>query len=407
VDLFISRKNLKLKIRFLAFLFISLEICFFPSFSHAKKKIIPVPAVSTSRNDGVEYGTLVSVLLEDEHENVYAIIAPSLTYNEFIGLKAAFRLFYFGEENQDYAVIVSGSTGIDQKVFFEYSKPRFFGEKLLFYSSVTAFRDSTRRFFGFTAESADENESNFTQREFAYNFLLGRHFSNQFRLSFGERLRWISIGRGSVPNEPYFKDIFPGIPGGEGGLVMAHRLVFAFDSRDEIDIPSFGSLARIYTEIGQAFNAENGDHLFNGTGLDVRKWFPMWGGLFVTVLRGAVFFTTGSNTPFYEKATLGGDDTLRNFGGGRFVDDHYYLFSIEERFRLVRFRLFGVLADWEVAAFVDMGRVFGQFHNLLDDIQVNPGFGIRALVRPNVVGRFDAGFGPEGMTLFVGLGYPF
>jgi len=120
VDLFISRKNLKLKIRCLAFLFISLEICFFPSFSHAKKKIIPVPAVSTSRNDGVEYGTLVSVLLEDEQENVYAIIAPSLTYNEFIGLKAAFRLFYFGEENQDYAVIFSGSTGIDQKVFFEY-----------------------------------------------------------------------------------------------------------------------------------------------------------------------------------------------------------------------------------------------------------------------------------------------
>ncbi len=127
----------------------------------------------------------------------------------------------------------------------------------------------------------------------------------------------------------------------------------------------------------------------------------------MTVVRGSVLLTTGSAVPFYEKASLGGDETLRNFGNGRFVDDHYYLLSIEERIRLVRFRLFGILADWEVAPFVDVGRVFGKFHRLLDELQVNPGFGIRALVRPNVVGRFDAGFGPEGMTLFVGLDYPF
>jgi outer membrane protein assembly factor BamA len=407
VDFLKNFKNLNYKFGFLCFLFLYLGICFFSTVVFAKKKIIPVPAISTSRNDGVEYGTLVTVLFEDEDDDVYAILAPSLTYNEFIGLKSAFRFFYFGEDNQDYAVIVSSSTGIDQKVFFEYSKPKFLGEKLLFYSSVTAFRDSTRRFFGFTAESLDENESNFTQREFAYDFLLGHHFFDHFRLSFGERLRWISIGRGSVPDEPFFKDEFPSIPGAGGGLVLGHRLVLAFDSRDELDIPSLGSLVRFYTEVGQVFNADNGDHLFNGTGLDARKWFPMRDSLFVTVLRGAVFFTTGSKTPFYEKATLGGDDTLRNFGDGRFVDDHYYLLSIEERFRLVRFRLFGVLADWELATFVDIGRVFGKFHNLLDELQVNPGFGIRALVRPNVVGRFDAGFGPEGMTLFLGLGYPF
>jgi hemolysin activation/secretion protein len=89
------------------------------------------------------------------------------------------------------------------------------------------------------------------------------------------------------------------------------------------------------------------------------------------------------------------------------VDDNYFLINIEERIRVLRLRIFGVLADWEVAPFVDIGRVFSGFNQLLTHVQVNPGFGVRALVKPNVVGRFDAGFGPEGMTLFVGLGFPF
>jgi len=38
---------------------------------------------------------------------------------------------------------------------------------------------------------------------------------------------------------------------------------------------------------------------------------------------------------------------------------------------------------------------------------VNPGVGFRAVVRPNVVGRVDIGFGKEGAAIFATLGYPF
>jgi hypothetical protein len=41
------------------------------------------------------------------------------------------------------------------------------------------------------------------------------------------------------------------------------------------------------------------------------------------------------------------------------------------------------------------------------NIQFNPGIGFRAVVRPNIVGRIDVGFGDEGIAVFVGLGYPF
>jgi hypothetical protein len=49
--------------------------------------------------------------------------------------------------------------------------------------------------------------------------------------------------------------------------------------------------------------------------------------------------------------------------------------------------------------------------NLLDvttkNFVVNPGVGFRAVVRPNVVGRVDVGFGNEGPAIFATLGYPF
>jgi hypothetical protein len=41
------------------------------------------------------------------------------------------------------------------------------------------------------------------------------------------------------------------------------------------------------------------------------------------------------------------------------------------------------------------------------DFEFNPGLGLRAVVRPNIVGRIDVGFGKDGPAVFVGLGYPF
>jgi hypothetical protein len=82
--------------------------------------------------------------------------------------------------------------------------------------------------------------------------------------------------------------------------------------------------------------------------------------------------------------------------------------NIEERIRLLRYRLFNVNTDWQIAPFLDLGAVA---RNLLDvttkNFVVNPGVGFRAVVRPNVVGRVAVGVGNEGPAIFATLGYPF
>ncbi len=109
--------------------------------------------------------------------------------------------------------------------------------------------------------------------------------------------------------------------------------------------------------------------------------------------------TPGREVPFLERSILGGENTLRGYGRDRFIDSHYFLWNLEERIRLFRWAVFNVNTDWEIAPFVDVG--------IMQSAEVTPGLGLRAVVRPNVLGRIDIGFGKEGAAVFVGLGYPF
>ena len=68
----------------------------------------------------------------------------------------------------------------------------------------------------------------------------------------------------------------------------------------------------------------------------------------------------------------------------------------------------GVIADWELAPFIDLGAITKKLDTISTrDFELNPGVGFRATVRPNIAGRVDIGFGKEGPAVFVGLGYPF
>ena len=109
-----------------------------------------------------------------------------------------------------------------------------------------------------------------------------------------------------------------------------------------------------------------------------------------------------------ERASLGGENTLRGYGRNRFIDSTALVFNLEERIRLFRWAVFDVNADWEFAPFIDIGAVAGSPGTLKgSDFNYTPGFGVRAVVRPNIVGRIDAGWGKDGAAVFVGLGYPF
>ena len=66
--------------------------------------------------------------------------------------------------------------------------------------------------------------------------------------------------------------------------------------------------------------------------------------------------------PFFEQSSLGGQNNLRGYGVDRFIDKNLVAFSIEERIHIMRTKIAGVTADFEIAPFLDTGQVFNELH---------------------------------------------
>jgi outer membrane protein assembly factor BamA len=219
----------------------------------------------------------------------------------------------------------------------------------------------------------------------------------------------VEIQPGGVDDEPFTKDQFPDVSGIKGATILGHRLVFQYDSRDNLNTPTAGTRVEIFGEVAQNFDyGKEEDLLYFRSGFDVRQLFPSPSKRYIFVARALLQLSFGEGIPFYEQSSLGGEDNLRGYGRDRFIDQHLMAFNVEERIHLFGMRIFNVNLECEVVPFVDMGRTyrdftFRQFH----DWEITPGVGFRGIVRPNVMARVDWGYSKEGGAVFAGLNYPF
>lgn len=376
-----------------------------PRPAEAVTEIIPLPVYDTSRNGGGEYGVMPVFLMKELNEYVYGIVAPSVVYNGNTGLNLTFRYLGYPTVDKNYRIFVNQSVGVDQEFTGEYWDKKLFDGRFRFYGRLTYFKDSTYRFFGLTEQSKKDTETNYTNCEFAPEFSLGYYLPHNFILSYGEKLRWVTIRRGKVTDLPYIKNDFSKLEGVNGGALIERKLTLGYDTRDDDVFPSKGWYANLYGMVGQSFTH---NRTFTRAGLDARTFISFWDQRLTTVIKGAVEETGGRDVPFYEQSTIGGENTLRGFGNFRFRDDGFILLNVEERIRLFKLHIFGVWSEWQAAPFVDVGRVYSSFSKgFFRHYEVNPGVGFRAIVRPNVVGRVDFGYGKEGLTAFMGLDFPF
>ena len=98
---------------------------------------------------------------------------------------------------------------------------------------------------------------------------------------------------------------------------------------------------------------------------------------------------------------------LRGFTEGRFVDRQAWTLELEQRIRVLRTHIFGVVADWRVDPFVAAGQVFDRLDDAASRPRTAVGAGLRAFVHPNILGRVDVAYAGEGVKVYVELGYPY
>ncbi|NJN69851.1 MAG: BamA/TamA family outer membrane protein [Nitrospira sp.] len=115
-----------------------------------------------------------------------------------------------------------------------------------------------------------------------------------------------------------------------------------------------GTAITAYAELN--YNFKNSvDPLYSRYGLEVKKMFASESKRAILVVRGELQATLGTDVPFYEQSSLGGQNNLRGFGVDRYIDKQLIAFSVEERIHILRTRLAGVIADFEIAPFIDTG----------------------------------------------------
>ncbi len=373
----------------------------------AETSYFPIPTVSTTRNDGNDAGFIVPILVTEPSGDLKYVMAPMFVVNSIVGARGSFNLFRYEPGGREMRFIGSFTERIERKLVFSYTDPAFRNGQYALSVGGSFFKNATARFFGISQDTPLSNESNYTAREVRAYWKLGLHLNEVTQVAVGERFREVRVQPGGATSLPYSLDLFPTVDGMQGASILGHRLTFHYDTRDNLVSPTAGSQVTVYAEVNQ--NLKNGDNpVYTRYELEFRKIFPSESKRAILVVRGDLQTTFGTEVPFYERSSLGGQNNLRGYGVDRFIDKHLIAINVENRLHVMRTRVMGVAAEFEVAPFVDMGKVFSSFSKKpFTGYEVTPGVGFRGMVRPNVVGRVDYGYSKEGGAVFAGLDYPF
>lgn len=369
---------------------------------------VPLPVIAATPNEGIIWGGLTAFLLHNRRDEVSTLVAPQINQNANFGTTFTIYGAFYPSPDRNWEANLSKSTRINEDYELKVRDKTFMDKKLELNAFAFAFSDGSSRFFGFQSDSRKENETNYTNKEVGFTLSAGYEIYKNFQVVVSERIRTVEIREGAVESLPFITDVFnpKQVPGIDGFTAHSQKLALVYNTLDSPNMPTKGIYAKAAIEGTTEFLGSSAT--YRHYEFEVKGLLPLENARYITVARAAYNQTLGEDVPFLERSILGGETTLRGYGRNRFIDSSYILLNLEERIRLFRWTIFNVTADWEVAPFMDLGAVS---ENLLRvktrDYEFNPGIGFRAVVRPNIVGRVDIGFGNEGPAVFVGLGYPF
>ncbi len=365
-----------------------------------------IPTASTTKNDGNDAGVIVPFLITNPEGELRYIVTPMMINNSIVGARGTINVFRYDTGGREMRFIASISEKIERKVLFTYTDPALINGRYAFTVGAAFFKNATSRFFGIGPDTTEGDQTNYTAREGRAEWKFGVYLNEVTQLAIGQRFREVELQPGAT-DLPFTGNVFPTVPGVGGATILGNRITFHYDTRDNLVTPTDGSQVTAYAELNNNF--QNKDHpVYYRYAIDLKKLFPNESKRMILVIRANMQLTFGDQVPFYEQSSLGGQNNLRGYGVDRFIDDNLVGLNIEERIHVMRARIFNVRADFEVAPFVDMGKVFSSFNAFdLNDLKITPGIGFRGIIRPNVVGRVDYGYSNEGGAVFAGLDFPF
>jgi Omp85 superfamily domain len=384
--------------------------------------LIPVPEIAVDPDSGATLGILPTWLHTNDQHEITRIIAPDLTHNPYFGIGTHFRIFEYPSSDEQWSVVAGIKQRVEREFDYEFQKGRLRESNWTVNTSLIFDRSGTPRFYGIGNESLLSNETNYTASQLVAQAQFGYNLNHTWQLQYTMRARRMEITEGTLAKIPSIETRYPYAHGLQTTDEVLNQAALVYDTRDDTTMPTRGTQWVAYAGVN-GHNATISDSIYSMAGIDARTFIPLPSLPALPMLSDTIFaahgavryLPSGHDIPFYDLSSIGGGESdiageqlLRGFGQGRFVDRNSYSATFEFRHRAFSFDAAASHVDIEVAPFLDVGRVssnigvdpFSNLHKVV-------GVGFRGIARPSVVGYVDIGYGTEGVAVFTGINYPF
>lgn len=375
-------------------------------FKSHEMDVFPVPVWESRPDKGNTYGLMPVILLSDSQSHaIEAIFAVIGQYNSVTKFDGAALAYFYPEPEREILFYAEAAQKYTREFSFRFFDPHFY-EKFFLESDVKFLKTPFGHFFGIGSKRQEKNRSNYTARYFNMDLTGGYYFFKNFRANYTFRYHTTDLLNRAMEEFDDTLTRYGGLPNVVDATNLIHEISVVYDSRPAREYSEQGSMARL-KYFGSAKKLGS-DKTFQGWGFETLHLFKTYRDKMVTALRFEFAEVFGNRTPFYELSSLGGPSQMRAFTPLRFVDQGKMALQVEERVKILSWKVYGIPFEIHADPFVEVGRVFDAVSHLgFDDWQFVGGLGIRAFVPPNVVGRIDMAFGSDGFEVYTALGYPF
>jgi len=182
------------------------------------------------------------------------------------------------------------------------------------------------------------------------------------------------------------------IEGYNGGTVLGIGPLYKFDTRDNVNYPTKGTLIQASAVFSFLTNEKN--KKFTTYSFDYRKYFTFFKSL--NLAFQAMIASSEGDVPFYKLQSIGGKYNLRGITNkNKYIDKNVWYTQAE--FRKNVYKRVGVVA------FGGIGNIYSTWDNdMISHLKAVYGFGARFQVIPRdkINLRFDYAFGPNGDSGF-------
>ena len=368
----------------------------------AGMRFFPLPMYTTAPNEGSTYGFL-PVFMWSQDNWVSSIIAPSASWNSSAHFTGTFRYYRYLALLRSWHFIVSASTVINRSIWFEYDDDRRTPGEFTFNLVLRVRRNLFYRYFGLGPNTPEDGESSYTRLFATANARLGWNLTSNLNLALYGEVRGDRPERHAISGLPETQDVYPDAPGLAGSAFVRAGFSIRYDTRPEGDYSPAGFATELTGNVAQGIS---GVGKFAQLGWTARGLLPE-----LSFLQGAARIywmqVFGTDVPFYDQASLGGEVLFRGFQEDRFIDMGAWEVEAEQRLKLFQTHIFGVVTDWRFDPFVAVGQVYGEGAPPWSHVRVAGGAGLRAWIHPDILGRVDVAYGGEGVRAYVMLGYPY